>query len=286
MTRLRDRVGLNVPPLFLRLSLGIIFLWAGLAKVSETMEFSGDSAATLANMGVLLPLQTPTVVPAPKSESAPSKPPETKSPETKPPETKPAEPKAPESKPESKPGGGMSALPVAASRVALVRQQSSAKVYTAADFPKPVRARTVYMLALMLHNLANPDPAIGKMPLWPPSMASGSTPVYLAWAVAITELVGGLCMLLGMLTRLAALGVAGVMLGAMWLTQIGPAVQSGKTTLGFLPDYAAFDGEKWEPLLFQFVLCAAALALAFCGPGRLSLDTALLSSRGEGDDED
>jgi putative oxidoreductase len=108
----------------------------------------------------------------------------------------------------------------------------------------------------------------------------------LAWAVAITELAGGLCLLLGLLTRLAAFGIAGVMLGAMWLTQIGPAIQSGKTTLGFLPDYGAFDGMKWEPLMFQFALCAAALALAFLGPGRLSLDTALLSGRGGDDDED
>ena len=63
------------------------------------------------------------------------------------------------------------------------------------------------------------------------------------------------------------------------------AVQKGKTVFGFLPDRPAFD-LGWQSLMLQFALFAAAMALAFCGPGRLSLDTALLSGRGEDDDED
>jgi putative oxidoreductase len=240
-------------------------------KVSHTMEVSGDAAAALANMGVLKP-------PAPPAANgpAPSKP-ETP-PETKPEESKPSEPK---------PGGG--AVLAAGPRVILVRQ-AAARQYTAADFPAPVRVRALYMLAVMLHGAANPPPvdagAAPKMRLWPPALADGSKPVYLAWAVAITELGGGVFLLLGLLTRAAALGVGVVMLGALWLTQIGPAIQSGSARLGFLPSYDAFDGEKWQPLLLQFALGAAAFALMFLGPGRLSLDAALLGGRVEDDDSD
>jgi hypothetical protein len=72
----------------------------------------------------------------------------------------------------------------------------------------------------------------------------------------------------------------------MWLTQIGPAVQSGTTTLWILPGYPAFDVAQWQTLLFQFALFMVAMALAFCGPGRASLDRAILGGPdGEDDDE-
>jgi len=281
--RLRDRVGLNVPPLLLRFMLGTVFVWAGLGKVSEMIEVSGEPAAILANMGVIAPAAAPGAGPAPKVEPpAPAKPPESKPPESKQPETKPPEPKAPATKP-----GGTAGRPgpSGSAGIALVRRQSAPRQYTAADFPSPVHVRRLYGLALLLHSAAAPDGGAGTMPLWPPSLAAGSAPVYLAWSVASTELAGGVFLLLGLLTRLAALGVAGVMMGAIWLTEIGPAIQSGKTVLGFLPQRPAF-GPDWQTLLLQFALCMAALALAFCGPGRLSLDTALLSGRGDDDDED
>ena len=278
--RLRDRVGLNLPPLFLRLMLGIVFVWAGLGKVSQMFDVSGESAAALANMGVLSPAvgSVPNATPMP--QPAPVKAPDVKPLEPKAPEVKPPDAKQP---PRTKPSGALLPAPGQA-RIVLVRQQAAARTYTAAEFPTPVRVRALYQLALMLRASAAPE--AGKLSLWPASLANGSVPVYLAWAVAITELAGGIFLLLGLLTRLAAFGIACVMMGAIWLTQIGPAIQSGKTVLGFLPDYPAFDGEKWTPLFFQFALCMAALALAFCGPGRLSLDTALLSGRGEEDDED
>lgn len=266
--RLRDRVGLNVPPLLLRLMLGIIFLWAGLGKISEYYDVSGESAAMLANMGVIVP-----PAPSPKLEIP-------RPTETKPPETKPAEPKPPEPAPGKASGaaGAATIVPVAQPKSGAATRQ-----FTATDFPSPVRVRRLFGLALLLHGAANPE--AGKTPLWPAGLATGSMPVYLAWSVAVTELAAGVFVLVGLLTRLSALGIAGVMLGAMWLTEIGPAIQTGKAVLGFLPDYPPFD-PQWQSLLFQVSLCMAALALAFCGPGRLSLDTALLWGRDEDDDED
>jgi putative oxidoreductase len=271
--RLRDRVGLNVPPLFLRLMLGIVFVYAGFGKVSQPMVVSGQQAADLANMGVIVP---PAAIP----ETL--KPPETKAPEAKPPETRPTEAKPPEPKPAA-PTGPTGALDPHRGSIVPVRWQGGLKIYTAADFPSPVQVKLLYSLALMLRSDAAPE--AGKMPLWPPPLGAGETPVYLAWAVAVTELGGGVCLLLGLLTRVSALGIAAVMLGAMWLTEFGPAIQKGDTVLGFLPNRPVFD-MGWQTLMLQFSLLASALALAFCGPGRLSLDRALLSGRGEDDDED
>jgi putative oxidoreductase len=136
----------------------------------------------------------------------------------------------------------------------------------------------------MLHEAANPRPdENGKTPmaLWPAFAAQGKAPVVLAWAVALTELLGGGLLLVGLVTRLAALGIAGVMLGALWLAEIGPAIQKGTTYLGFIPRHDGGYAVKlsadggYVTLLWQLGLLAMALAIALLGPGALSLDGAL-----------
>lgn len=67
-----------------------------------------------------------------------------------------------------------------------------------------------------------------------------------------------------------------MMVGAMWLTVIGPAVQSGDTMLGVLPRHDAFDGEAWMTPLWQLSLFCMAVVLFFAGPGTMSLDRLLL----------
>lgn len=291
MVRLRDRIGLNIPPLFLRLMLGVIFVWAGLGKISASTPVEGEDAALLANMGVITPSGPTTVVtpPAAPKEAPP------KSAGGEAPQEKPAAEPATE-KPASKPAGektgaGHSAPKPrtdAGAHIQLV--QGTTRTYTAADFPKPVPVLNVDLLALMLSRAAHPgtdDQGAAKLPLWFGALGDGRWPVYTAWTVALTELIGGAALLLGLFTRFSALAVAGVMVGALWLTQIGPAVQSHKTMLGILPDYPLL-GKDWGLFQFQFVLLMGSLALAFCGPGRLSLDRAILGGGGPdgGDDDD
>jgi uncharacterized membrane protein YphA (DoxX/SURF4 family) len=231
MLTVRQRVGLNLPPLFLRLVLGAIFLWAGLGKVADRVTVEGSDRLALTNMGVL-------------------------------------------------------AAPAAATK------ESSAKdaaAKPAAEISGPAEVLRVYRLALRLHVAANPgadEQGKPRMVLWPETLGRGAWPVRLAWMVALAELFGGVCVLLGLLTRVWAVVLAGVMIGAIWLTEIGPAVQAGGAALGFLPRYSAFDYDPWRPLMLQCCLLAMACSLAALGSGRLGLDHAVMKTQGGDVDDD
>lgn len=141
-----------------------------------------------------------------------------------------------------------------------------------------VEVKRVLSLALMIHHAANPgvdDAGQPKMPLWPQALANGSLPVVIAWIAAILELVCGAALLTGFFTRMATLPIIGTMLTAMWLTQIGPALQTGDAFLGFLPA-GIFDigagGYVYTHLLWQFALASMGFALLLIGPGCLSID--------------
>lgn len=237
----------SLAPLLLRLSLGVTFLWAGMGKLFAEFPVSGEQAAYLANHHALE-----------KVPARPGDPPV-------------SEPKAP--------SGGASAAP--AHGTTLVAFQGP-QTFSAADFPDPVQTRRVNGIALMLRGAANPAPredGSTPFPLWPKVAGEGRWPIVAAWCVAITELAGGGLLLVGLLTRLAALSVAGAMTGAIWLTEVGPAIQSGKTALGFLPvreTYAvALSPGGYVSLLWQVALLTSALAVALLGPGMLAMDSAM-----------
>jgi putative oxidoreductase len=77
--------------------------------------------------------------------------------------------------------------------------------------------------------------------------------------IALVELLGGLALILGLLTRLAALGVMFDMLGAILLVHLKGGF--------FLP--AGFE--------YALLLFANSLALVLGGPGALSVDATLAS---------
>jgi putative oxidoreductase len=87
-------------------------------------------------------------------------------------------------------------------------------------------------------------------------------PVLFGWVVTVIELGGGLLLILGGLTRIAALLNAGVLTGALLLV---------KLDIGLLaPMGADMPGAELE-----FGLLAGLLVVALLGPGKPSLDHAL-----------
>ncbi len=80
-------------------------------------------------------------------------------------------------------------------------------------------------------------------------------------AVALVELLGGIALVLGLLTRVTALGLAAVMVGAIFFVHL-PA--------GFF----APNGVE-----FPLALMGGSIALALIGPGAWSLDAARARSR-------
>jgi len=153
------------------------------------------------------------------------------------------------------------------------------RVFFASDFPSPVKASAAYRISLLLRDAAEPgndESGAPKMRLWPKVLAQGQWTRWLALTVAGTEVIGGVLVLVGFVTRLWGFMLAGTMLGALWLTLIGPAIQSGKTRLGFLPaGPAPFDVAAWMPWLFVFGLLMSCLALMCAGGGAWSFDAAL-----------
>lgn len=83
--------------------------------------------------------------------------------------------------------------------------------------------------------------------------------------IALLEFFGGLALIVGLLSRLAALGLAFDMIGAILLVHLKGGF--------FLP--AGYE--------FALILLASSLAIAIGGPGALSVDAALAGRRGTAD---
>ena len=96
------------------------------------------------------------------------------------------------------------------------------------------------------------------------SFAHTGMPAPVALLVICTEFFGGLGLIVGLLTRIAALGIAGDMIGAIFLVHLEN---------GFFMNWMGT--QKGEGIEYHLLALAIAAALLLRGAGAFSLDGAL-----------
>ncbi len=84
-------------------------------------------------------------------------------------------------------------------------------------------------------------------------------PLFSTFLVGCIECIGGLCLLLGLYSRLAALALVFVMLGALWFADQGVVLGAFKNVNALL---------SASPTIFLLT----SLIIFVCGPGKFSLD--------------
>ena len=301
--RLRDQVALTLPTLFLRVILGITFLWAGTGKLVGTYTVTGDNAARLANIGVMPTAPAPAIS---EPESDPEQAPEsTQQDPTDKPADEPADDPTDDSTndqadeqsgsiidettntaqgiiedskealPESEPD--LPTPPSSNQLYDLHSIQYAGTHYAATDFAEEMEVKQVYSIALMILKASDPGLTEDSMPIdpiMPVMFASNPWPKAMAWSVAITEIAAGVFLLIGFLTRISALSVFVVMLVAMWMTQFGPAIlQSNDALLGFILRVDnPWASASYAGLFWQLALTAMAGSVFLMGSGAIGVD--------------
>lgn len=118
--------------------------------------------------------------------------------------------------------------------------------------------RVVMGVAFILHGWPKIQNPMG----WMNAMGGEGVPSFLQALAALAEFGGGIALLLGLLTPLAALGIVCQMLGALFMVHF---------PMGH-PFVAATGGPSYE---LPLVYLALAILLLVLGPGRWSLDALL-----------
>ena len=97
-------------------------------------------------------------------------------------------------------------------------------------------------------------------------------PVFLGYVAAYAEMFGAILLIVGLLTRLDALLLAGTMAAATFLVQFPDALY------GLQPGASKFM-EVMRGIETPFTLMIACLALVLLGPGRISIDALIFRKK-------
>lgn len=298
--RTRDKLGLSIPPLMVRLVLALTFLWAGLGKIMAEAPVSGADAVILAELGVIEPGNATPIPPADElldtepATDATADTPETEAPADAEPNPT-ADPQAnpPAAEPDADPAPTPAEPlpdPETTSAQALTNQTGHflpvayrQVTYSPADFAEPTMVKRLYPgVVVRLVNAAEPglDPQTSEpiKPIAPAWAAEKQVVLALGWAAPLTEAIAGALLLVGLFTRLSAFSLVGVMVTAIWLDTIGPAWQAGEVVLGFIPNHDPFSFD-WVKPLWQLLVLASTAGLMFSGAGALSLDRLLFRGK-------
>ena len=317
-----QRLALLLCPLMLRIVLGVTFTFAGMGYLFGEVTFKGADAAALANLGVAIAPTTPNAKPDgtggmrpspggsptlkdnrvnPGNKGSPASDPAAIA-KTPPNPLSPADPeplpamkaeprrpaKAAESQPkaaEKNPSTAKPAAPPMPGTPEGATPSPPAPQYAAHQFGQPIGLRKVYLTALKIHYAAfPPSRSVNPTSVVPAFIGAGMVPVYVAHTIAVAELMAGVLLLLGIYCRFWALLTGAIMLGAILIDQVAPALRSGNTTLWLLPGpgpgQAWHDFDIYRGLLLQVALAAMSFCIVLIGAGAVALDNAqLLASK-------
>ncbi len=286
--KIKEPLSLHAAPLLLRIAVGVVFLWAGSVKLFTTTTYSGDDARLLIELGVVA------------GAADPATPVDTTEPREAEASQEEAAADAAEDASADQTGDAGEEIGEAVDAVAGELEEKVDEVATTLEEQvddivtaveesiakdlgaDAVVARRLYSITLLLHRASHPEEGRGSV--WCSRMSSPGWVTSLAWLAALTECVGGVLILIGLLTRIWALGLAMTMVVAMATTTIGPAMQSGGALLGFLPALRLDEPggawvRAWRPWLFQLSLLMSCLALVCTGAGALSIDRRVLGKK-------
>jgi uncharacterized membrane protein YphA (DoxX/SURF4 family) len=236
--------GIAIVPLLARLVLAAAFVPQGYHKLFSTRVYSGQDAVVLSGLGVSgTPVAEPAVQPVAWHQETRSLrdlyPPEERAQD---PEGEGREPAAPPDAPEAE--------PPPQAPIALPSEPPAAP-------PAPFEARALYGIALILDQNG-----------WPAGWAV--SPTQMAWAAALTELLGGAILLIGLFSRLAGLGLAVTMGFAYYLTSRWAPIDPNLFAIA-----RAEEVPNFNRIFCQLGLFVLAFGVFLTGAGPLSLDRLL-----------
>ncbi len=257
---LSQKSGVTIIPLLARIVLGFAFITVGYAKVKHVVEYSPAQAQDLAAMGVIL-----------EAGPAPAKPTDDADADANADQT----------------GGDENAQSSAAPRSAAFALASYAQDGDAnnqaetdddeqaggetVDAPTQLEPAEVYHgsmkwnIALLLEKNNLPEP------------------VLMTYVATWTELVGGILILLGFLSRIWGLGLA-IAMGVAFYTTSMSTYFAGFP--GGMFEIAAMDLATFNRVFVQLSLFVLAFGILLTGPGPVSIDRLIMPRKSSGDEYD
>jgi len=272
--KLRHCLAINISPAIARLALAATFLWFGFGKL-QTIEYTGNDAQILIKLGVGKP--------AINTKTGPT-------------QTTPALPAGTEDIPDQSrrndntPANGTRSLQNTLTSTAFAFQDQSENTQPDKEVSQPktdepptteelqnnqqpanetVQAYKFHMITIMLHRAGNPHP------------------VALARMALVVETVGGILILIGLFTRIWALGLAITMAFAFSLTTWAalvnivndPAITGLSLVYHGLSSIGNLDFNAQTTAFLQLTLFSLSWIVVFSGPGALSLDNLIFRPR-------
>lgn len=241
--------GVSIIPVLARIVLGATFIPVGLHKVVHTKVFEGEAARVLTELQVGEPAASAAANMVDMVDMV----------DVRTVALMQEQPAAAEDAPvEAKPASESPVAPPPDARPMVPAADAEPAAPAAAP---PVSAKAVHGVTVLLVN--------GGWPMdWKPH--------WMAWLAGLTELLGGVLILLGLFGRIWGLGLAIAMGFAFYLTSMHGVVSPGLFKMAAGEDgYAAFNR-----LTAQSSLFVLAFGVLLTGPGPLSLDRLLFRRRG------